>query len=302
MINMIGITLIATLGLNILTGYCGQISLGHTIFVGVGGYITGMLMHHLGWSWWITLPFSAVGTAIVGVLFGLPALRIKGFYFAMSTVGAYFIIIWVLMHGGTVTGGINGLPVSNINFFGINIFSQRQFYYLIISFTIVAVFFAKNIVRGRLGRAFIAIRDNDVVADFMGINTFYYKLIAFAICSAYAGIAGSLLAIYFGSVTFEQFLFIDNIWYLGYIIVGGMGSIAGTIFGVVFLKLVGNEVMLLGTFIGKAFPSIAGSVVSALMMIVFGVIIVLFLRFEPRGLYHRWEVTRSSFQIWPFTY
>jgi branched-chain amino acid transport system permease protein len=302
MINMTGITLIATLGLNILTGYCGQISLGHAIFVGSGGYISGMLMNHLGWPWWSTLPFAGLGTAIVGILFGLPSLRIKGFYFAMSTLGAYFIINWVLMHGGTLTGGINGLPVSNPKLFGIDVLSQRQFYYLIMSFTIIGVFFAKNAVRGRLGRAFIAIRDNELVAEFMGINTFYYKLIAFAICSAYAGIAGCLLATYFGSITFEQFPFMDNVWYIGYVIVGGMGSIAGTIFGVVFLKIVSNGVMLLGPIIAKAIPAIAGSIVSALMMIGFGVIITLFVIFEPRGLNHRWELTRSSFQIWPFTY
>jgi branched-chain amino acid transport system permease protein len=299
---MMGITLIAALGLNILTGYCGQISLGHAIFVGMGGYISGMLTYHLSWSWWITVPFAAGGTALVGVLFGLPSLRIKGFYIAMATLGAYFIIIWLLMHGGTVTGGIYGLPVPSPNFFGIEIRSQTQFYYFIMGFSILMVFFAKNIVRGRLGRAFIAIRDNDVAAEFMGINIFRYKLIAFAISSAFAGVAGSLQASYWGYINVEQFPFTDNILYIAYIIVGGMGSIAGTIFGVIFLRLLSNGVMLLGPVVGEAIPAIAGSAASALLMIISGFIIVLFLIFEPRGLYHRWEVTKSSFRIWPFTY
>lgn len=165
-----------------------------------------------------------------GALFGLPSLRIRGFYLALATIGAYFIIIWVLMHGGTLTGGINGLPVSSPNFFGIDIKTQREFFYLIMGFSIIMVFFAKNIVRGRLGRAFIAIRDNDVAAEFIGINIFGYKLVAFAISSAYAGISGSLLATYWAYISFEQFPFMDNIWYVSFIIVGGMGSIAGTIF------------------------------------------------------------------------
>jgi branched-chain amino acid transport system permease protein len=300
--NMMGITLIASLGLNILTGYCGQISLGHAIFVCVGGYISGMIMHHLGWSWWLSVPFAAGGTALVGTLFGLPSLRIKGFYIAMATLGAYFIIIWVLMHGDILTGGIHGLPVPNPEFFGIDIRTQKEFFYLIMAFCILMVFLAKNIVRGRLGRAFIAIRDNDIAAEFMGINPFYYKLIAFAICSAFAGVAGSLFACYWGYINIEQFPFMDNIWFLSYIIVGGMGSIAGTIFGVIFLKLISYGVMLLGPIIGEAIPAIAGSLVSALMSILSGLIIILFLIFEPRGLYHRWEVTRASFQIWPFTY
>jgi branched-chain amino acid transport system permease protein len=300
--NMLYITIIATLGLNFLLGYCGQISLGHAIFVAVGGYITGIFMTHFGFSWWATLPLSLIGTAIVGLFFGLPSLRLKGFYIAMSTLASYFILVWIIMHGGAVTGGINGLPIDVPMIGSYEICSQRQFYYLIAAFLALAVFVAKSIARGRLGRIFIAIRDDDLAAEVMGINVFGYKLIAFAISSAYAGIAGSLFATYWGFISFEQFPFTDNIWYLGYVIVGGMGSIVGTIFGVFFLKLLGYFVMIVGPMIGSALPSIAGSVVSSMLLIFNGAVIVAFLIFEPRGLHHRWETIRSSMQIWPFTY
>lgn len=300
--NLISITIIATLGINFLTGYCGQISLGHAIFVAVGGYITGICMNHLGFSWWATLPFSAAGTALIGLFFGLPSLRLKGFYIAMSTLASYFILVWILMHGGSVTGGINGLPVDVPMIGSHEISSQLQFFYLIAGFLILAVFVAKSIARGRLGRVFIAIRDDDLAAEVMGINVFGYKLIAFAICSAYAGIAGSLFATYWGFITYEQFPFTDNVWYLGYVIIGGMGSIVGSIFGVFFLKLLGYFVMFSGPALGTLIPGIAGSVVSSMLLIFNGVVIVSFLILEPRGLHHRWETVRASMQIWPFTY
>ncbi len=300
--NLLAITLIATIGINFLTGYCGQISLGHAIFVAVGGYISGILMNHFGFSWWATIPLSALGTAIIGLFFGLPALRLKGFYIAMSTLASYFILLWVLMHGGNITGGINGLPVDIPKIGSYEITSQTQFFYLIAVFLIAAVFVAKSIARGRLGRVFIAIRDDDMAAEVMGINVFGYKLIAFAICSAYAGVAGSLFATYWGFISFEQFPFTENLWYIGYVIIGGMGTIVGSIFGAIFLKLLGYTVMFVGPVIGATFPSIAGSIVSSLMLIVYGGVIVLFLILEPRGLHHRWELIRSSMQIWPFTY
>ena len=302
MANIIAITIIATIGINFLTGYCGQISLGHATFIACGGYITAMLMNHLGWSWWATLPFSALGTALVGMVFGLPALRIKGFYIAMSTLASYFILSWVLLHGGALTGSISGLPVEVPRIGSYEIISQRQFHYLIAGFLILSVYVGKSIARGRLGRVFVAIRDDDMAAEVMGINVFKYKLIAFAISSAYAGIAGSLFATYWGFISINHFPFMENISYLGYVIIGGMGSIVGSIFGVLFMKTLGYLAMIGGPVLGGLIPAISGSVVAALLLIIHGGIIVAFLIFEPRGLYHRWEIIKSSMRIWPFTY
>jgi branched-chain amino acid transport system permease protein len=297
-----GIAIIATLGLNILTGYCGQVNLGQAAFVAVGGYITAMLMYHWNWSWWAALPISALGTSCIGLLFGLPSLRVKGFYIAMVSLAAYFLLEWVFIHGGNFTGGINGLSVGKAMIFGFSLKSQRDFYFLIIGLVIIMVMISKNLMRGRIGRALIAIRDNDLAGELMGINVYRYKLLAFAICSAFAGIAGSIFALYMGYTHFGQFPFSDNIWYLGYVIVGGIGSTVGSIFGVVFLKSVGFVVLVAGPALGELFPQMSSSIVAALLKICYGATIVIFLILEPRGLFHRWQICRSIFQVWPFKY
>ena len=301
-VSMIGIVIIAAIGLNILTGCCGQISLGHAAFVGLGAYISGSLSHYFGWSFWVALPCAALGTSLMGLLVGLPALRIKGFYIAVSTVAAHFIIMWIIIHARSVTGGVEGLSVPLVSLGSIVFDTERKSYFLIMGFTVLFAMLARNLVRTRVGRAFIAIRDNDIAAEFMGINVFRYKILAFATCSAYAGIAGSLLAHYVGIITPQYFTFVDSIWYLGYIIVGGMGSITGAIFGVISLKLLGHMAMFAGPQMSQFIPVLAGTTAAGLMRVLFGVVIILFLVFEPRGLYHRWQVIKTSLQVWPFPY
>jgi branched-chain amino acid transport system permease protein len=301
-VNIIAITIIAAIGLNILTGYCGQLNFGHAAFVAVGAYISAMLINHLHWSWWATLPFAAFGTALIGLIFGLPSLRIKGFYIAVTTLAAFYIIMFIILRGGNVTGGIYGLKVGSINFFGIPIDDEKKFFFLIAGFLVVMTFFAKNIVRGRVGRAFIAVRDNDLAAELMGIDIFKYKLIAFAVCSAYAGVAGSLFAAYYSYVSVDQFTFRESIWYIGFIIVGGMGSITGTFFGVIFLKVLDFVVTSAAPGLSTALPILGSQMISSVMLIMFGVVIILFLIFEPRGLYHRWELLKASVRFWPLTY
>lgn len=308
-VNIIAIYIIAALGLNILTGYCGQLNFGHAAFVAVGAYISAMLMTHLHWNWWITIPFSALGTAFIGLIFGLPSLRIKGFYIAVTTLAAFFIIMFALEHGGDLTGGINGISVGSIlkediriGGFTFSMDTDRQFFFIIMAFLAVMTFFAKNIVRGKLGRAFIAVRDNDLAAELMGIDIFKYKLIAFAVCSAYAGVAGALFAAYYGSVSVGQFTFSESVWYIGFIIVGGMGSITGTFFGVIFLKSIDFIVTSIGPSFSSALPWLGSQSISSIMLIMFGMVIILFLIFEPRGLYHRWELLKASIRFWPLTY
>jgi len=301
-INMIGIVLIGAVGLNILTGYCGQLNFGQSAFLAIGAYISAMLCHHLGWNWFATVPVAVVGTALIGLIFGLPSLRIKGFYIAVTTMAAFFIVMFVLQRGGTVTGGINGLQVGNVQIGDLVFDNEQKFFYLIMFFVVLAVFFAKNLVRGRVGRAFVAIRDNDLAAELMGINIFKYKLFAFIACSAYAGLAGSLFAAYYGYVSADQFTFSESIWYIGYIIVGGLGSITGTIFGVVFLQVVEFSLRGIGPAISDMLPAIGVSFLSSSLVMVFGLIIILFLIFEPRGLWHRWELAKASIRFWPFTY
>ena len=301
-INLAAIFIVATLGLQIIMGYCGLVSIGHMAFIAVGAVVTASLTHHLGWSWIAALPVAVIVTALVGLVFGLPTFRIKGFYIALSTMAAHFIIIWVIVHGGEVTGGDSGLSVPPPAFGNIVIDSEGSFFYFNMIFLVLMTFLAKNLVRMKLGRAFIAIRDNDIAAEFMGINIFRYKLIAFVIGSAFAGVAGALLAPYYGFILADSFPFVESIWFIGYIIIGGVGSITGVYFGVIFFMVLKQLVLLGGPMVVVAFPAIGMGVVASLLKMLFGLVIILFLIFEPRGLYHRWEVVKSSIRLWPFPY
>jgi branched-chain amino acid transport system permease protein len=301
-INTVGIVIVGALGLQILTGYCGQLNFGQSAFLAIGAYISAMLSKHLGLNWFATVPLAVVGTAVIGLIFGLPSLRIKGFYIAITTMAALIIVLFLISRGGALTGGTNGLQVSNVQIGDFVFDNEQKFFYLIMFFVVLAVFFAKNLVRGRVGRAFIAIRDNDLAAELMGINIFKYKLIAFIACSAYAGLAGSLFAAYYGYVGADQFTFAESIWYIGYLIVGGLGSVTGAIFGVVFLKGVEFVIRGVGPAISDVLPIVSASFLSSSLVMLFGLIIMIFLIFEPRGLYHRWELAKASIRFWPFTY
>lgn len=298
LITIIGISLISVLGLNILTGYCGQISLGQAGFMAVGGYISAVLTAKLGWPFWGALPVSALLTGVIGLIFGLPSLKIKGFYLIMATIASHFIIIWVILHLTNITGGPNGLAVPRPTIGGW-VIQGAGYCYLVMIMAIFAVYFAKNIARTRTGRAFIAIRDNDLAAEVMGVNLWRYKLLAFFIGCVYAGVAGSLLVHYVAFATTEQFPFTDSVWYLGMLIVGGMGSTIGAIFGVVFLRLLDQLVTVIGPILAMlVVPQAAAS----LSLIMRGLVIILFLIFEPKGLAHRWELVKAYFKKWPFSH
>lgn len=300
-LTTMAITVIGAVGVNIATGYCGQIQIGQAGFVCLGGYISAMLMYHLKLPWLVTLPFSLIGTALVGLIFGLPSLRIKGFYIAMASIASYVVIIWVLMRGGSLTGGAEGIPVPLPSLFGIAIDTPIRLYWLTMVITVLAVAGAMNLVRGRTGRAFMAVRDNDIVAEHMGINVFKTKVTAFMVCAAYGALAGSLSAVVYGHIYYEQFPFIVNVWYLAYVVIGGMGSVTGAIFGVIFLKLLEYYVVIGGNILGNMLPVLGGSS-AALVSITFGLILVGFLVYEPRGIYHKFDNVRRSLRIWPFPY
>lgn len=292
---------IAVLGLQIVVGFTGQISLGHAAFMAVGAYISAVLSYHLAWPFWLTFPCAALGAGLLGILVAVPAVKIRGFYIAVTTLAAHFIIMWLILHGGNLTHGTSGLPADEISLFGFVFDSERKFYYLAMGFAAAAVFLTTSLMRTKTGRAFIAVRDNDLAAAFMGINVFKTKVLAFFLSSLYAGIAGSLLAHYQGIITVEQFTLMDSIWMLGMLIIGG-STITGAIMGVLFLKILHQVVLFLAPWLGGIFPVLAGSAVAGFVQIFFGAVILLFLVFEPRGLFHRWQVTLSTFRLWPFPY
>jgi branched-chain amino acid transport system permease protein len=298
-LTIIGITVISVHGLNILTGYCGQISIGHAGFMAVGAYTSAVLCAQLGWSFWAALPCAALAAGMVGLIFGLPSLRVKGFYLIMATIAAHFIIIWFVLQLRNITGGGDGLAVPRPEIGDFVLRSKSSYFYLVMTIACLATFLAKNIVRTRVGRAFIAIRDNDLAAEVMGVNLWAYKLLAFFIGCVFAGVAGSLLVHYFAFASPTQFPFMDSVWYLGMLIVGGMGSTAGAIFGAVSLKLLDELVTIVGPILSAA---VAAQAAASLGLIMRGLVIILFLIFEPRGLAHRWQMVKAYYRLWPFSH
>ena len=297
--TMIGIAIISVHGLNILTGYCGQISIGHVGFMAVGAYVSAILTAKLGWSFWASLPCAALAAGIAGLIFGLPSLKIRGFYLIMATIAAHFIIIWLVLHLRSITGGADGMPVPKPRVGSFVFKSKASYFYLVMVFSCLATFLAMNIVRTRVGRAFVAIRDNDLAAEVMGVNLWSYKLQAFFIGCVYAGVAGALLVHYYAFASVDQFPFMDSVWYLGMLIVGGMGSTAGAILGAVSLKLLDELVTVVGPILSAA---VAAQAAASLALISRGLIIILFLIFEPRGLAHRWGMIKAYCRLWPFSH
>jgi len=299
MLTMIGIAIISVHGLNILTGYSGQISIGHVGFMAVGAYTSALLTVHLGWSFWAALPCAALAAGVAGLIFGLPSLKIKGFYLIMATIAAHFIIIWLIIQLREITGGPDGMAVPKPAIGSYVFSSKASYYYLVVAIAALSTLLAVNIVRTRAGRAFVAIRDNDLAAEVMGISLWSYKLQAFFIGCVYAGVAGSLLVHYFGFASIDQFPFMDSVWYLGMLIVGGMGSITGAIFGAVFLKLLDEMVTAFGPVLSSF---IAAQAAASMALIARGFVIIIFLIFEPRGLAHLWETIKVYFKLWPFSH
>jgi len=294
----VGITLLVVLGLNLVTGYCGQISLGHAAFMGMGGFV-GAILLNLGLPFIVVLPLAGLAAGISGLIFGLPALRMKGLYLAFSTLAAHYIILFVLLR---LMGGVSGHQVSNITVFKININSEIRIYYLVFIMVGLGTFIAQNIVRGKAGQAFMAVRDHDIAANTLGINIYYYKLLAFFIGCFYAGVGGLLMVVYFGWASVEHYTLWNAIWYIGMLIAGGMGTIVGVFLGTFFVMGIEHISFLLAPIMGKTFPALAETSLGALPILIFSLVLMLFIVFEPRGLAHRWDIIKESFRNFPFNY
>lgn len=299
--NSVLIAVIAALGLNILTGFTGQISLGHGAFMGVGAYVSGYLTLHWGFPFLAGILTAGIVTAVVGMVFGIPSLRLKGLYLAIATLAAQVILEFVFVRWRTVTGGSQGLlaPPATIGGFAFN--SDFKFYFLALAFTILAVLAAKNIVRTKPGRAFMAIRDRYISAEIIGIPLFKYKLMSFGISSFYAGVAGSLWGHYIGIITPEHFNVMSSIQYLSMIIIGGLGSIYGSIMGALFMTLLPEALRGISNLFSGQYPVLIG-IFGAIREGIFGLVIILFLIFEPDGLAARWRTIQNYWKLWPFSY
>jgi branched-chain amino acid transport system permease protein len=292
---------LAALGLNFLTGYAGQVSIGHAAFMAVGAYASLILYSRYGVPLLLSILGGGVVSAGVGAVFGIPSLRIKGFYLAVSTLAAQFIIDWILTHWKWVSGGVFGtVDAPDLTMFGWLIDSRLEKYYLVLCVTVFMVVMGKNIVRGQLGRNWMAIRDMDVAAEIIGVSLFRNKLIAFIVSSFYAGVAGSLITMtYYGAANIEEFTIFVSFHLLGMIIIGGMGTVLGSFFGAGFM-------VLLPIFINQTLLVFLDRVPSDLRAnseaIVFGGLIVLFLILEPYGMARLWQTIKDKMRLWPFPY
>jgi len=292
---------LAALGLNFLTGYAGQLSIGHAAFMAVGAY--GSLI--LYGRYHIPLIPSIIGGGIisagVGSIFGIPSLKIKGFYLAVSTLAGQFIIEWVITHWKWVSGGVFGtIDAPDLKMMGWLIDTPVEKYYFVLILTLPFFIIGKNLVRGQLGRNWMAIRDMDIAAEIIGVSLFRYKLIAFAISSFYAGLAGALITLtYYGAANIEEFNLMLSFHLLGMIIIGGMGTIMGSFFGAGFM-------ILLPIFINQTLTTFLDVVPSDLRtnieLFVFGGLIIFFLIVEPFGMARLWQTIKDKLRLWPFPY
>ena len=299
--SVTGITIISVLGLQILVGLSGQVSVGQSAFMGVGGYVAAIAATKLGWPFPLPVLAGATGAALIGLVFGMPAARIKGFYLALTTLAAQFIFEFAVVRlPSGWFGGSAGIAVEPPTVFGVRIVDPVSFYYTVVPFVVAAVFAALFILRSRVGRAFIAVRDNDLAAEVTGIPVTTYKILAFGVASFFAGTAGALLAYENRLVHFEQFTLFESIWFLGMLIVGGMGSILGAVLGTVALRLVQELLTILGPKIAGYLPGARLDVAFPLVNIVLGATIILFLMYQPRGLAHIYRRVERFFRLWPF--
>jgi branched-chain amino acid transport system permease protein len=302
LLNLTFLAIIGAVGLNLLTGYCGQVSLGHASFLAIGAFVTAILSNRYGAPVWVALPAACLVGAVVGFVVGLPALRFRGIYLAITTLAMHYAIIFVLTtyqanFGSSATAGIS---VSAPSLAGYEINGGRAWYYTLLLVSAGVVVFALNLSRGYIGRAWVAIRDRDIAAASVGINVTRFKLLAFVCSATLAALAGSLGAYFTGVVTVEAYTLELAIIYLAMIIVGGMGSIAGGVLGAVFMTLMPFGIEWLFDALPQAWR--LGTTSYGLQEAATGVAIIVFLLFEPKGLIEIYRRTAEYFERWPFRY
>ncbi|MGB8337700.1 MAG: branched-chain amino acid ABC transporter permease [Burkholderiales bacterium] len=292
---------LAAIGLNLLTGYCGQVSLGAAAFMAVGAYAAYNLMVRVpSINILIAMIFAGGCATIVGVLFGIPSLRIKGLYLAVATLAAQFFFDWVFSRVKWFTNynASGSVSVQSVDLFGIKIESPVSKYLFLLGIVVVMAWLAKNLVRSHIGRAWMATRDMDVAAEVIGIRPVYAKLTAFAVSSFYLGVAGALWGfIYLGSWEPSAFNLNRSLALLFMIIIGGLGSIMGSFFGAAFIVILP---IVLSQVPAKLGIPLSTTMTSHLELMIFGALIIFFLIAEPHGLARLWAVGKEKLRLWPF--
>ncbi|MBC7804323.1 MAG: branched-chain amino acid ABC transporter permease [Candidatus Parcubacteria bacterium] len=292
-LHFICIYSIVGVGLMLLVGFTGQVSLGHAAFLAIGAY-TEALMQARGVPFFISLPCAALFSAAMGWVLGLPALRLKGIYLAIATLAFNVIVEEVTARWESLTGGNSGLHLKPIELFGMKLDGDASFYYLCLGLTVLSILALMNLLRSPTGRAFVAIRDSEISASCMGVNLATYKTMSFALSAAFTGIAGALYAHKVSFISPEQFTLLQSIELVTIVILGGVGFVHGAVLGAAFLIVLPQLISLAKDFLPS---NIAGS---GLQAVVFGLVLILFIIFEPLGLYGRWLKVRTWFELFPF--
>ncbi len=296
---------IAALGLNILVGFTGQISLGHGAFFGFGAFASAWISNSFAIPVWLSIPLAGVLTMAVGMMFGLPAARIKGLYLAIATLSAQFIIEDFFARADWFSGGSYGAAADPVSLFGMDFDSDQSFFYIALFALVFMYLWGTNLMRSRDGRAFVAVRDHYLSAEIMGINLTWYRLLSFGVSSFYAGIGGALYGHYLGFVSAEGFTLMMSVQFLAMIIIGGLGSVQGALLGTIFIVLLPEVLEATVSLIGSTGLMDAGTLVENLAYfkeMAVGLVIILFLIFEPDGLAHRWKQIKSYWKFYPFAY
>ncbi|MGB8178433.1 MAG: branched-chain amino acid ABC transporter permease [Pseudolabrys sp.] len=290
---------IGALSLMLLTGYAGQISLGHAGLLAAGAFTTGILAREIAAPFWITLPASAVTGIVLGFVFGLPSLRLRGLYLAVSTLALHFVVIYLGGEYETKRGFSTGIVIEPPSLAGIKL-GGRGWYFVLLLAAVAALLICINLLRSRSGRAWRAIHVRETVAEALGIGIARYKLLAFVISSSMTSVAGCLFAYYRGFVSVEAFDLFVAIQYVAMIIIGGMGSLLGALLGAMFVTVFPYLIEALLGLLPNA-QKLAGDIF-AVNYAAFGVVMILFLVFEPLGLVGIWRRLQSYFLLWPFRY
>ncbi len=312
--NQIGYTILGALGVQLLIGYCGQLTLGHAAFLAVGAYTSTLLVLEFPWpkflmDWGLAYPISIIIAAIVAglwsVLFGLPSAKVKGFYLILTTMAAQFITVdFVIAQYVSKIGGRGqafSLPPGTIKIGPWVIDSDLKVYFMMVVLVILCVIGLANLLRSRAGRAWVAIRDNDISAEVMGINVFKYKLLAFFVAGFIGGIAGAFWISNLAAISYEHFPWFWSLWLVGVILIGGVGSIHGAIFGAIFMVVVMEGLQLAVMPLADTYPKLLMDFLF-IKEAAFGLAICAFLIFEPDGLAYRWWQIKNYFNLWPFSY
>lgn len=296
--NQVLLAVVGAVALMLLTGFAGQVSLGHAGLLAAGAFATGVLFKEVGAPFWVTLPASALTGAALGVVFGLPSLRLRGLYLAVSTLALHFIVIYAGNEYETRRGFSTGVVIDPPRIGEWVLSDARAWYFVLLGFAAASVLFALNLLRANTGRAWRAIHGREAVAEALGINVPAYKVLAFVISSTLTSVAGCLFAYYRGFVSAEAFSLFLTIQYVAMVIIGGLGSILGAVLGAVFVTLFPYLIEWLINVLPT--PASWANQVFAVNYAAFGLVMILFLVFEPQGLVGIWRRIQNYFLLWPF--